>query len=883
MKRWIIMHALAPRHHKLIFNVSTAFLAAGFTYYVTGLLPYYPPGWRWLLILAVAIIWFLKPSGGLMFALAVYILPISYNSNSIALTLLYLPILLLTYAAGPYGFLVMAAATVISLQPQLAGLLLISPLMAVFLGSRRGAFLGALTCFWAEALGLLRGKASVGLLILGAQTKSLISLRSTPVNSLLDFAWLKTLTNAKTGGTVLLSKLFTPFIEHPILLAQIILWAVTAGVIGLLLFRSKLQNLRTRLIAVGGGALILLVGHFLLHVLLVGSRVEIGKFIFSIFVSAALVVLISPVLEIMSLTLFLSLQSKEQLGEIATMHKEILSDKEIPSDKWDELAGIDEIKDEILDTIKSQFNLKTRKALLKMSIRPTRGILLFGPPGTGKTKLARIIAHEAKATFFAVSGTEFTSKWYGESEANLRRIFEKAHYNRPSVLFFDELEAFLPKRTEFSRSDAPEKGIVATFLAYTDGIENLEGVLLIGATNYPDLIDPAALRPGRFDKLIYISPPGLEARYKILERYLKDKPLSPDVDLHKLAERMERFTGADIQYVCTEAMKRATQSGGPKPEPVTMSDLETAIGGIKPSVTFKMLREYEALADQYGRRSKKIKAEEVVTKPVLSWNDVAGLENVKDALREIIEMPLTHPELFKEYNIKPSKGVLLFGPPGCGKTFLAKVVANEAKAHFLHIKGSELLQQFIGKSEAQLQDLFNRARENAPCILFFDEIDAIAGARGTERESGTKILTQLLTEMDGIEELKGVIVVAATNRPDMLDPALMRPGRLDRILYVPPPDHPARLALFKKELAGKPLATDIDYKQLADMTEGYSAADITAICNAVAMAAAKDTLKTGRRRRVTMQRLQYFIDGTPRSITKEQLAIYEVLRDKLQR
>jgi len=214
---------------------------------------------------------------------------------------------------------------------------------------------------------------------------------------------------------------------------------------------------------------------------------------------------------------------------------------------------------------------------------------------------------------------------------------------------------------------------------------------------------------------------------------------------------------------------------------------------------------------------------------------------------------------------------------------LAKVVANEVKAHFLHIKGPELLQQFIGKSEAQLQDLFSRARENAPCILFFDEIDAIAGARGTERESGTKILTQFLTEMDGIEELKGVIVVSATNRPDMLDPALMRPGRLDRILYVPPPDPTARLALFKKELTGKPLANNINYKQLADITEGYSAADIMAICNAVAMAAAKDTLHTGKRQRVTMQRLQYSIKRTPRSITKEQLAIYEVLRDKLQR
>jgi transitional endoplasmic reticulum ATPase len=882
VKGGIAMLALDPRRHKLIFNVATAFLAAGFTYYVTGLLPYYPPSWRWLLILAVGAIWILKPTGGLIFTLAVYILPIAYNS--ITLAILYL-LLILTGVAGPYGFLVMGATTIAFLVPQLIILLPIAPLMAGFLGTRRGAFLGALTCFLTEMLALLGGKASAGLVILGVQAKSLISLHSTPVNSLLDFTWLKTLTAAKSVDSVLLSKLFTPFIERPILIAQIVLWAVTAGVIGSLHARSKPLNYRRRLIVIGTGALILLAGHLLLPVLLVEGNLEIIKFIFSILVSTALVILISPVLEIAPTALSPSLQSYKQLAEAGVNEdkRPIAVHKEIPSDKWNELAGVDEIKDEIMDAIKSQFNLKMREALLKMSIKPTRGILLFGPPGTGKTKLARIIAHEAKASFFAVSGTEFTSKWYGESEANLRKIFEEAHNNRPSVLFFDELEAFLPKRTELSRSDAPEKGIVGTFLAYTDGIGDLDGVLLVGATNYPNLIDPAALRPGRFDKLIYISPPGLEARYKILERYLKDKELASDVDLNKIAERMERFTGADIQSVCTEAMRKAMQSGDRKPAPINISDLEAAIGGIKPSITFKMLYEYEALADQYGRLSKKMKSEEIISKPLLSWNDVVGLEDVKESLREMIEMPLTHPELFKEYNIKPGKGVLLFGPPGCGKTFLAKVVASEAKAHFLHVKGPELLEQVVGKSEAQLRDLFIRARENIPCILFFDEIDAIAGARGTEGESGTKILTQFLTEMDGVEELKGVIVVAATNRPDMLDPALMRPGRFDRVLFVPPPDPEARSGLFKKELAGKPVATDIDYKKLADITEGYSSADITSICNIVAMDAAKDTLRSGKKQLITMQRLQNLIKKTPQSLTATQLAIYESLRDKLQR
>lgn len=593
--------------------------------------------------------------------------------------------------------------------------------------------------------------------------------------------------------------------------------------------------------------------------------------------------LISPLLEVAPSFLNSPLRSESRYEETSNENKKfVVANKEIPSDKWEDLAGIEEIREEINEAIKSQFDPKMREALLKMSVRPTRGILLFGPPGTGKTKIARIIAHEANASFFAVSGTEFTSKWYGESEANLRRIFEEARNNRPAVLFFDEIEALLPKRTEFAYSNAPERGIVDTFLAYTDGIGDLDGVLLVGATNYPNLIEPAALRPGRFDKVIYVSPPGVEGRYEILERYLKDKKMADDVDLHKLAERMERFTGADIQSVCAEAIRKAMGEDN-KPRPIKMSDLESAMSGIKPSITFKMLKEYEALADQYGRLSKKMKSEEIVAKPHLSWNDVIGLDEVKEALRDSIEMPLTHPELFKEYNIKPSKGVLLFGPPGCGKTFIAKVVASEAKAHFLHVKGPELLTQSVGKTEEQLRELFIRARENVPCILFFDEIDAIADARGAGRETGTKILTQLLTEMDGVEELKGVVVIAATNRPDVIDPALMRPGRLDRILYVPPPNKESREALFKKELIGKPLAPDIDYKKLSDITDGYSSADIASICNIVAMDAAKSALKTGKKQLITTADLEDRIRKTPPSLTESQIAAYESLKDKLQR
>lgn len=411
-------------------------------------------------------------------------------------------------------------------------------------------------------------------------------------------------------------------------------------------------------------------------------------------------------------------------------------------DDWSELAGVDDIRDEIREAVRSHFDPVNRESLRKLSLQPPKGVLFFGPPGTGKTKLARLIAAEAQAAFYAVSGTEFTSKWYGESEANLRRIFETAQQNRPAVLFFDELEAFLPRRGDLSRSDAPEKGILATFLSYTDGVASLDGVFLVGATNHPELIDPAALRPGRFDKVVYVSAPDAASRRMIFERYLANQPLAGDVNLDKLATMSERFTGADIQSVCKEAVLESVVRGGRGS--VDMAALTSAIGGTKPSVTLEMLRTYEKIADQYGRRSRKAAKVEVVAHAELGWDSVAGLEDVKNALREAVEMPLQHVELFQQYGVKPPKGVLLFGPPGCGKTLLAKVIAKVARANCVHIKGPELLRQMTGQSEAKLRECFDRARESAPCVLFFDEIDALAGARGTENASGTQILPQFL-------------------------------------------------------------------------------------------------------------------------------------------
>ncbi len=865
-----------PQKHRPIFRGITALLVAAFGYFVLQALPYYPTAWGWIAVIAIGILWFLRPGAGLWFSLAAFALPIAYHSAP--LLAVYVPAVLLLVPAGwidPYGFLVLAAAVLSGAVPRLSWLLPLAPLAAGFKGSRRGPMLGAVVCLFAELLALLGGRSTTGILTVGSGLEPLVSLRSTPVSSLMDFSWVRSSPGLFAGTGAFLSRLFTPFAVQPVLISQVLLWALASGVIGALLARPWRRR-TARLVAVAGGILILGAGSIALSRWMVGGKVDAGMLVISLLGPAALGILLSPVLESAPAALAPSSSPFASPSEFAVR-------KEVPTDTWEDMAGIDDIKEEIQDAIRSQFDPKIRDSLRQMGIRPTRGILLFGPPGTGKTQIARIIAHEAKAAFFAVSGTEFTTKWYGESEANLRGIFEEARRNRPAVLFFDELEAFLPRRTELSRSDAPEKGIVATFLAYTDGIEEMDGVLLVGATNYPHLIDPAALRPGRFDKLIYVSPPDRPARRAIFERYLKGKPLASDVDLDRLAARTERFTGADIRAVCEEAARQALSRSSRTGRLITMADLETAIAGAKPSVTLDMLREYEAIADQYGRRAEKPKETEVVERPVLRWDDVAGLEEVKEALKEAIEIPLKHPQLLREYGVRPIKGVLLFGPPGCGKTFLAKVVASEADAKFLHIKGPELLRGQIGQSEAQLRAIFTRARENTPCVLFFDEIDAFGGARGTADASGTQILTQFLTEMDGVEELKGVIVVGATNRPDVLDPALLRPGRFDRILYVPPPDFPARMALIRHQLASKPVAGDVDYEQLARMTEGYSAADISAICDAAARRALRETMQTGQRQAVTMQMLVEEIARTPRSITDEQMATYEALRRQWQR
>ena len=860
------------RRTNLIVKAATGVMAGGLILFLSREFPYYPGTWPFLLMLAVLGLWCAAPFPAMVLALVAQLLPVAHQTTGMMAVVFLLFMVLLE----PFSFLVVGGTAFLMAHPWLFWLLPAAPLVAGFRGIHRGAIAGGLACLLAVTVLVLGGHSGAGVLTAPASKEPLVTLQPGPVKSLRDFEWLA----EHDSSASCLTGLFKAFGEHPVLLGQVLVWAAAGGLVGWLLQQKSNRHAPVRLVAVAGGGGLLLIGHLALWALLDKGGASSTAALLGIPLCIAVVGLAAPVLEITSKVLTVAGMPREQAGHGKTAGSSIAS-KEIPRDTWSDLAGVDDIRAEVQEALQSQFDEATRESLRKMSLPPARGFLLFGPPGTGKTKLAKIIAHEAGAAFFAVSGTEFTSKWFGESEANLRSIFDTACEERPAVLFFDELEAFLPKRTELSRSDAPEKGILATFLAYTDGMANLDGVFVVGATNHPGLIDPAALRPGRFDKLIYLSAPNAAARRAIFERYLADKPLAPGMDFGKLAARTERFTGADIEAVCREATVQALQRE--KAPRLGMSHLEEAILAAKPSVSLQMQREYEEMADKFCRRSRKAEQVEVVAKAALGWDDVAGLEEVKNTLRELIEMPLFHAEVFQQYGVKSPKGVLLYGPPGCGKTLLAKVISHECKAHFLHVKGPEVLRQIAGQSEARLRELFDRARENAPCVLFFDEIDALAGARGSADASGTQILTQFLTEMDGVEELKGVVVLAATNRPQILDAALLRSGRFDRVLYVPPLDQAGRAILFRHELRGKPVAADVDSEQLATLTEGRSAADIASICNLAALSAAKVAIRSGSDQRVTMARLREQIEQTPPSLTSANLSTYQTWREQVQK
>ncbi len=537
----------------------------------------------------------------------------------------------------------------------------------------------------------------------------------------------------------------------------------------------------------------------------------------------------------------------------------------VPEVTYDDIGDLKEELQKVREMI--ELPLRYPELFRHLGIDPPKGVLLYGPPGTGKTLIAKAVANEAGAHFIAINGPEIMSKFYGESERRLREAFEEAEKNAPSIIFIDELDAVAPKREEVSGE--VERRVVAQLLTLMDGLKSRGQVIVIGATNRPDAIDPALRRPGRFDREIEIGIPDREGRKEILQVHTRNMPLAEDVDLDELADITYGYVGADLAALCKEAAMRALRR--------VLPELDLEKGEIPPEVFEKLKVTRADFMDAFKSITPTALREVMVQVPNVHWDDIGDLDQVKQQLKEMVEWPLKHPEMFTRMGIEPPKGILLFGPPGCGKTLLAKAVATESEANFIAVRGPEVLSKWVGESEKAIRKVFQKARQAAPCIIFFDEIDSIAPRRGLYGgESGVteRLVNQLLTEMDGIEKLKSVVVIAATNRPDILDPALLRPGRFDRVVYVPPPDKKGRLEIFKVHTRNMPLAEDVDLEKLAEITEGYTGADIEAVCREAALNALREDPHA---KKVHMKHFEKALEMVSPSVSSEDAELYNRL------
>ncbi|MCG2815616.1 MAG: CDC48 family AAA ATPase [Candidatus Aminicenantes bacterium] len=474
----------------------------------------------------------------------------------------------------------------------------------------------------------------------------------------------------------------------------------------------------------------------------------------------------------------------------------------------------------------------------KLGIDAPRGVFLYGPPGTGKTLIARAVANETDAYFTHISGPEIMGKFYGESEARLRSLFEDAQAHAPAIIFIDEIDAIAPKREEMGGEKQVERRVVAQLLSLLDGLESRGQIIVIGATNIPNTIDPALRRPGRFDREISIPIPDKNGRLEILGIHTRGMPLAEDIRLEKLAEITHGFVGADLEALAREAAMLALRKILPK------IDFEMA------EIPYEILTNLEVVMDNFLEAMKEVEPSAIrevfVEIPDVKWSDVGGLEGIKEELKEAVEWPLKYSDVFKKAGTNPPKGMLLYGIPGTGKTLLAKAVATESEVNFISVKGPSLISKYVGESERAIRQVFKTARQASPTILFFDEIDSLVPRRGsssTDAHVTERVISQFLTEMDGIEELKGVIVLAATNRLDLIDPALLRSGRFDLLLELPKPDGGAREEIWKIHTKNKPLDKDVDLKEMAEESEGHVGADIEFLCRKASMLAIREYIE----------------------------------------
>jgi transitional endoplasmic reticulum ATPase len=497
----------------------------------------------------------------------------------------------------------------------------------------------------------------------------------------------------------------------------------------------------------------------------------------------------------------------------------------IPKVTYEDVGGLgDEVK-----RVREMIELPLRHPELfeRLGVEAPKGVLLHGPPGTGKTLLAKAVAGETNANFVSIGGPEIMSKFYGESEERLREIFKQAQENAPTIIFIDEIDSIAPKREEVTGET--ERRVVAQLLSLMDGLEARGKVVVIGATNRPNALDPAIRRPGRFDREIEISPPNREGRLDILQIHTRGMPLEGDIELETLADLTHGYVGADLSALTKEAAMHSLRRVLPE------MDLEME------QIPMDVLSKITVTRDDFLAALREMQPsslrEVFVETPNVKWDEIGGLTEAKRELQEAVEWPLKYASVFEHMNTTPPKGVLLFGPPGTGKTLLAKAVATESQANFINVKGPEFLSKWVGESEKAVRETFRKARQASPCIIFMDEIDSIAPVRGGESDSHVteRVISQMLTEIDGLQSLHNVVVIAATNRPDMLDPALLRPGRFDRLVRIPAPDLEGRKQILRIHTAKKPLAGDVDIDDLARRTDGYSGADLAALTNEAVM------------------------------------------------
>jgi len=537
---------------------------------------------------------------------------------------------------------------------------------------------------------------------------------------------------------------------------------------------------------------------------------------------------------------------------------------------YEDVGGLGEEIKKVREMI--ELPLKHPEIFEQLGIEAPKGVLLHGPPGTGKTLLAKAVASETNSHFILINGPEVISKFYGESEANLRKKFEEAEQNAPSIIFFDEIDAIATKREE-TRGDV-EKRVVAQLLGLMDGMKSRGKVIVIAATNMPNQLDIALRRPGRFDREIEIGAPTKEGRLEILKIHTRNMPLAKNVNLKDIARITHGFVGADLNALGKEAAMIVLRR--------ILPDLK--VEGVEENqpIPKEILDKLEVNQKDFIEALKVVRPsamrEVLVETPDVNWDDIGGLEDIKDKLREAVEWPLKRPEVFKRMGIRPPRGILLYGPPGTGKTMLAKAVAKESEANFILVNGPSLLSKWVGESEKAVREIFRKARLTAPTILFFDEIDSLAPKRGMSSDSqvGERVVNQLLTEMDGLESLNDVIIIAATNRPDIMDTALLRPGRFDRLILTPVPDEASRKKIFQIYLHEMPLSSDVSAAKLAQETEGYVGADIDAVCREAAMIALREDIKA---KEVGMNNFKKALESVHASVDNDVISSYKQLEE----